>query len=178
MSMGMSIGMTTVANSAVNPVMNADTAAGADDQPVIGWPKITATISGETDGTLVINGVLHPCWAPRTDVLRTGMIARCVATAVSLRRPVRVEITESGQSWSVAVRPDGIVQELDKHGRIVGTEVDLLPIEGGCRRCGESNPVTARQCNGCGVAEPLGVLAAEPYAIASQPRASSRTNRS
>jgi len=153
----------------MSAAINVDTTARADDQPVISWPKITATIMGETDGTLVINDVVHPCWAPRTDVLRTGMIARCAATAITLRRPVRVEITERGQSWSVAVRPDGIVQELDKSGRIVSTDVDLLPVEGCCRACGGSNPVTARHCSGCGTAEPLGVLAAEPYAIASQP---------
>ena len=138
--------------------MRADTAAAVDRQPVIGWPKISATITGETDGTLVINGRVHPCWAPRTEVLRIGMIARCAATAITLRRAVRVDITEDGQSWSVAVRPDGIVQELDKSGRIIGADTDLLPVEGGCRACGRSNPVIARNCGGCGIEEPLGVL--------------------
>ena len=152
------------------------TAAHTDDQPVIGWPKITATITGDTDGTLVINGVVHPCWAPRIDVLRTGMIARCTATAITLRRPVRLDIAEGDQAWSVAVRPDGIVQELDKHGRIIGTDADLLPVRGGCRACGESTPVTARHCSGCGTAEPLGVLAAEPYATTT--RTDRRTDRS
>lgn len=163
----MSLGISTV---------NADAAADAGDQPVIGWPKITAKITGETDGTLVINGVVHPCWAPRIDVLRTGMIARCAATAITLRRPVRVDISESGQSWSVAVRPDGIVQELDKRGMIISTDGELLPVEGCCRACGETNPVTARHCSGCGTAEPLGVLAAEPYPIASV--SDRRTDRS
>jgi len=158
----------------MSAVINADIAA--DDQPVIGWPKITAVIGSETDGILVINGVAHPCWAPRADVLRTGMIARCTATAATLRRPVRVDITEGDQSWSVAVRPDGIVQELDKDGRITGAGDDLLPIAGGCRSCGESNPVTARQCSGCGTADPLGVLAAEPYAVTAA--SDRRTDRS
>lgn len=160
----------------MSTVINARPAPSAEEQPVIGWPKITAAIISETDGSLVINGVVHPCWAPRTDILRTGMIARCAATATTLHRSVRVEITEGGQAWSVAVRPDGIVQELDRHGRIIGPDADLLPVHGGCRACGEPNPVTAQHCSGCGTADPLGVLAAEPYAIASQ--SDRRTDRS
>ena len=139
----------------------------ADDQPVIAWPKITGTIDGGSDGSLVINGIVHPCWAETTDILRTGMIARCTATAITLGRTVRVDATEAGQSWTLAVRSDGIVQEIDKQGRIVPVDGELRPIEGPCRRCEQSNPVTVSHCVTCGVDEPLGVLAAEPYAIAS-----------
>lgn len=136
-------------------------------RPVIAWPKITATLESATDGTLVINGVMHTCWADNTDALRIGMIARCTATAITLGRPVRVDVSESGRSWALAVRPDGIVQEIDKQGRVVPVEGDLIPIEGRCRRCRQPNPVTASHCMSCGVDEPLGVLAAEPYAVTS-----------
>lgn len=140
-----------------------------DDHQVIGWPKITATITSESEGMLVINGIRYPCQAFDTDALRTGMIARCTATAITLGRPVRVDVTEPGQSWSVAVRPNGIVQEIDKQGRMIAIDADLLPVEGRCRSCGEANPVTAAACPGCGIAEPLGVLGPKPYAIASPP---------
>ncbi|GAB3918947.1 hypothetical protein GCM10011575_29010 [Microlunatus endophyticus] len=143
----------------------------AADQPVIAWPKITATLGTgaeqTVEGTLVINGVPHRCRAASTDLLRTGMIAKCTATAIMLGRPVRVEVIEAvqtddrapSQSWTLAVRPDGIVQELDSRGRIVGTGDDLLSIEGPCRGCGISTPVTSTRCTSCGTAEPLAVAA-------------------
>lgn len=134
----------------------------ADDQPVIAWPKITAAIDDESSGTLVINGVVHPCRAETIEALRTGMIARCTATAIRLGRAVRVDVTESGRSWALAVRPDGIVQEIDRQGRIVPADGELGPIEGSCRRCGDPNPVSATHCAGCGTGEPLSVLATEP----------------
>jgi hypothetical protein len=119
---------------------------------------------------LVINGIVHPCWAGTTDILRVGMIRRCTSTAIRLGRPVRVEVAEAGNSWSLAVGPDGIVRELDKQGRIVPGEAALSPIEGPCRRCGNGCPVTVAACPTCGVDEPLGVLAAEPYSDAGQTR--------
>lgn len=139
----------------------------AADQPVIAWPRITATLGGGAEGTLVINGVVHPCRAASTETLRIGMIARCTATAIMLRRPVRVEVIEtvrsggrtSSQSWILAVRPDGVVQEIDGRGRIIDTDDDLLAIEGPCRQCGAATQVTASRCPACGTDEPLGVLA-------------------
>jgi hypothetical protein len=139
-------------------------------EPVVAWPRITATIDSETDGTLVINNVLHPCWAASAEILRTGMIARCAAVAITLGRPVRLDVTDSGRPLALAVRPDGVVQEIDGQGRIVPAESDLLPITGPCRRCRQPGPVTAAQCTSCGVEDPLGVLAAEPHPIASVDR--------
>lgn len=149
--------------------MSASTAVpdgkGGDDQLVIAWPKITATVGDGAQGTLVINGIVHPCQAPSTEVLRTGMIAKCTATAITLGRPVRVEVIEAGPdrarvsapSWTLAVRPDGIVQELDSRGRIPEPGDELLAAEGPCRHCGRSTAVTALRCAGCGGAEPLSV---------------------
>lgn len=138
-----------------------------DHQRLIAWPRITAAIDDETTGTLVINGIVHPCWAESVDVLRTGMIARCTATAMSLGRPVRVDVTEGGQSWTLAVRPEGIVQEVDSDGTIIPSDGFLSVVEGPCRRCRQINPVTATQCVRCGVEEPLGVLSAAPYSLRS-----------
>jgi hypothetical protein len=132
-------------------------------QNLIAWPRITATLDDRTSGTLVINGIVHPCWAESIDVLRTGMIARCTATAISLGRPVRVDVNEGGQSWVLAVRPEGIVQEVGSDGAILPSDGFLSVVEGRCRRCRHINPVTASQCVRCGVEEPLGVLAAAPY---------------
>jgi hypothetical protein len=151
--------------------MNTAPVMDAADQPVIAWPKITATLGagseGPAQGTLVINGVRHPCRAASTELLRTGMIARCTATAITLGRPVRLEVIEVVQidgrapsrSWTLAVRPDGIVQELDSRGRIVAAGDDLLPIEGPCRNCGTSTSVTSSRCTSCGTVEPLAVAA-------------------
>lgn len=147
--------------------MSSNASAGLNRQRgqrhVIAWPKITATIDDQSNGTLVINGMVHRCWAESIDVLRIGMIARCTTTAISLGRPVRIDVTEGNHNWALAIRPEGIVQEVGPDGAIIPTDGFLSVVEGRCRRCRHINPVTAARCIRCDVEEPLGVLAAAPY---------------
>jgi len=143
--------------------------------PVIGWPRIVARVGAggpsseqpddgtDTDrlpqvtGELVINGITMPCRAESVAVLRTGIIARCVQTAVALGRPVRVEVTEADRSWRLAIRPDGIVCELAPDNTI-GPVDGLAVAEGRCRSCLRINPVTAIRCERCGVEHPHDVF--------------------
>lgn len=120
---------------------------------VVTWPRISATVDDDATGTLVINGIVHRCASDSIESLRTGMVARCVTIAAALRRPVRLTVTEAGQSWPLAVRPEGIVQLVTDAGTIppaTGLAVD----EGRCRTCRRLQPVTAAACAQCGTREP------------------------
>ena len=120
---------------------------------VVTWPRITATVDADGTGTLIINGIAHRCASDSIESLRTGMVARCVTIAAALRRPVRLTVTEAGQSWPLAVRPEGIVQLVSDAGTIppaAGLAVD----EGRCRTCGRLQPVTAAACAQCGTRGP------------------------
>lgn len=117
------------------------------------WPKITATVRADATGSLTINGTEHPCQAATVEELRIGMIARCAGIAARLRRPVRVTAQDCEQTWTVAVRPEGIVQLVDENGTIppAGT---LTVQNGRCRSCHRPQPVTATTCHSCGTSEP------------------------
>lgn len=130
-------------------------------QSVAQWPRIVATVRGDGTGSLTVNGTEHACAAPGVEELRTGLIARCTAIAIQLGRPVRVEAVDDEQSWTVAVRPEGIVQTLSAGGTIpdaAGYSVH----EGRCRHCRRLQPVTAPRCAACGAEHPHDVDAIGP----------------
>ncbi len=120
---------------------------------VAAWPRVSATVHPDGTGTITVNGTERPCAAESVDELRTGMIARCATLAGRLRRPVRLAVADGPNTWTLAVRPDGIVQLIDDAGTIAPAD-DLAPQEGRCRVCRRLQPVTAATCPQCGIAEP------------------------
>lgn len=130
---------------------------------VADWPRITGTIRGSGDrvvhgfpvqvGTLAINGSERACEAGSVEELRLGMVARCVAIAVHLNRPVRFTVEDGSDTWILAVRPEGIVQLVDDAGMIPGAD-GLSVLEGRCRICRRLQPVTAVRCVQCAEPEP------------------------
>ncbi len=122
------------------------------------WPRISATVEDTGAGSITINGTERPCAAGSVNQLRTGIIAQCVTLASRLGRAVRLTVTDAAGTWLLAVRPDGIVQEVAPDGT-VGPEDGLLPLSGPCRSCGASQPVTAPICAVCDAEEPHDVTA-------------------
>lgn len=142
--------------------MNA-TQAVTRPERVADWPRITAALHGAGQrivhggpiqlGSLTINGTERACEAPSVDELRTGMIARCVAIAVRLRRPVRLTVNDGTQTWKLAVRPEGVVQLVDDAGMIPSAQ-GLSIHEGRCRICRRLQAVTEPVCVQCHTPEP------------------------
>lgn len=128
------------------------------------WPRITVTVRPDGTGSLNINGTEHPCRAASLDELRTGIIARCTALAGQLHRPVRIDAAEDGRTWSLAVRPGGIVQLIDDAGTI-GPADGLDVHRGPCRSCRTPQPVSAQQCQRCGASEPHTVEVVPPDGV-------------
>ncbi|MGW9114529.1 hypothetical protein [Microbacterium sp. NPDC055683] len=139
----------------------SETQAVRQPERVADWPRIAATVRTDGTGSLTVNGTERPCAAAGVDELRTGMIARCAAIAARLHRPVRLVVTDLAQTWTLAVRPEGIVQLVDEAGRIASAH-GLAAHEGRCRRCLRLQPVTAQRCEQCGVDEPHRVEA-DPF---------------
>jgi len=127
------------------------------------WPRIAAAVHNNGTGTLTINGTSRACAAESIAALRAGMIARAVALGNQLRRPVRLDVTENGQTYALAVRPEGYVQLVDADGTIPPPE-GLSVDEGRCRICRRLQPVTSATCVQCGEPEPLRVEVAPPGA--------------
>lgn len=76
------------------------------------WPKISVTLNADGTGLLTNQGRDHRLNAPDIDAARADVIARVVATARSLERPVRLNSTDPDGEWELAVHPDGTVTEL------------------------------------------------------------------
>ena len=142
-------------------------------QPVPGlhrvpeWPRLAAEVTADGTGTLTVNGQRRACAAESVAALRTGMIARAVAIATQLRRPIRLDVTEEGRTHALAVRPEGYVQLVDADGTIPAAD-GLSIDEGRCRICRRLQPVTSTRCVQCAVDEPLRVEVAplaEPNTI-------------
>lgn len=119
------------------------TRADASDYRVQAWPRLKAVVNPDGTGTLIVNGTHHPCKAASVDALRTGMTARAVTYARTLRRPVRMDVTDGPDAYRLAIRPEGYVQLLSDTGTI-NLHENLLVSEGPCRRCGHAQPVTLR----------------------------------
>ncbi|MFI8634262.1 FHA domain-containing protein [Microbacterium sp. NPDC077663] len=136
-------------------------------QPITGphsvpdWPRLAAAVAHDGTGTLTINGVNRACKAESVAALRTGVVARGVAIATRLRRPIRLDVTEDGRTHALAVRPEGYVQLIGADGTIPAP--DGLGIdEGRCRVCRRLQPVTSAECVQCHIEEPLRVEVAPP----------------
>lgn len=134
------------------------TQADAGDYRVQAWPRLEAVVNPDGTGTLAVNGTHHPCRAASLDALRTGMTARAVSYARTLRRPVRMDVKDGPENYRLAIRPEGYVQLLSDTGTIKLHE-DLLVSEGPCRRCGHAQPVTSGTCVSCDVHDLFGVEA-------------------
>ncbi|PPG28572.1 hypothetical protein C5E10_13310 [Pseudoclavibacter sp. RFBG4] len=122
-------------------------------QQLASWPRMVALVRPDGSGSLTINGTERACAAASLEELRTGVIARCVAYAIQLGRPVRLDVDETPHQWTLAVRADGIVQEVDETGSLPTAE-GLAPIEGRCRVCRHLEPVIADACSQCATPEP------------------------
>ena len=85
------------------------------------WPKISVTLNADGTGLLTNQGRDHRLNAADIDAARADVIARVVATARSLERPVRLKSTDPDGEWELAVHPDGTVTELDEQTRSAGT---------------------------------------------------------
>lgn len=120
---------------------------------VVTWPRISAAVYPDGTGSLTINGTSHPCAASSVDELRTGMVARCVTVASALHRPVRFTVTEADATWSLAVRPEGVVQLINEDGTLDPPD-GLAVDEGRCRACRHLQPVTSRACTRCATKDP------------------------
>lgn len=160
--------------------MNA-TQAVRQPERVADWPRIAAALHGAGTrivhgssvqiGSLTINGTERACEAESVEALRTGMIARCVAIAIRLRRPVRLTVSDGPQTMNLAVRPEGIVQLVDDAGMIPPAH-GLSVHEGRCRICRRLQAVTEPVCVQCHTpephrveAEPIDVHAVVPAAV-------------
>ncbi|GEK22896.1 FHA domain-containing protein [Cellulomonas xylanilytica] len=120
------------------------------------WPRVRADLRTDATGTLSVNDVDHACSAASVARLRAGVLARCVAVATTVHRPVRLEITDSLGTQQLAVSPDGTVRGAHDDGTV--DAVAEPPVEASpCRRCDVPQQVTTTTCASCGVLEPLRV---------------------
>lgn len=120
------------------------------------WPRILAGVQPDGTGTVRVNGVERACAAESVEGLRTGIIARAVAIATALGRPVQLHVTEGGAVWPLAVRPNGVVHALSASAT-VPTDNGLSPAEGRCRGCRRLQSVAELRCARCGISDPHAV---------------------
>lgn len=117
-------------------------------QPIPTWPRISAVTRQDGTGQLTINGVEHQLAGVDVDQLRNGIIARCAQLAGRLGRPVPLVVTDDDQSMNLAVRPDGVVQQLSAAGTVPDPD-GLQPVAGPCRQCGTVQSVAVTECPTC-----------------------------
>lgn len=141
------------------------------------YPRLDATLRADATGELTLNGTSRQLVAPTVEQLRAGITTRCASTAATVRRPVRLHVTDVEGTYDLAVHPDSLVQELSTDG----TVEDLDPNEpryvgeAPCRVCTHAVPLNLTRCPNCGAADPLDVVAA-PFSIGSPPEPSERTD--
>lgn len=141
------------------------------------YPRLDATLRPEATGELTLNGTSRQLVAPTVEQLRAGIITRCASTAATVRRPVRLHVTDVEGIYDLAVHPDSLVQELAADG----TVDDLDPNEpryvgeAPCRVCAHAVPLNLSRCPNCGADDPLDVIAA-PFSVASPPEPTERTD--
>lgn len=120
------------------------------------WPRIEIRIRGAREGSFLFNGVEYQLQADDLTQLRPRLLARAVAQANVLGRPVLVEVSEAGVRQELVVVPDGRVLPVDGLDDI--EDPDLLPpVMGPCRWCGEAMAIDALSCDLCGRADPHGL---------------------
>jgi hypothetical protein len=131
----------------------------SEAQKVGGWPRLQVEIRSEAQhvtAVLRINGAPQGCASSTVEGMRAGIIARCATLAATLSRPVAVDVDEAGQSYRIAVRPNGVVQSIDA-GNTIADASRLTPVNGPCRQCQQLVVVTAASCGACGIDQPLRV---------------------
>ena len=133
----------------------------ADSVP--GWPTVRALVRDDGTGTITITGTERPCAAPSPNQLRLGIAARCAALAVDLGRPVRLTVTEGDQVLHLAVRPQGVVQQLGPDGTI-DPAGNLEAQVAACRLCGHRQPISTTTCPACALHNPHQVETADALA--------------
>jgi hypothetical protein len=126
------------------------------------YPRLDAILRADATGELTLNGTSRQLVAPTVEQLRAGIITRCASTASTVRRPVRLHVTDIEGTYSLAIHPDSLVQELAPNG----TVADLNPAEpryvgeAPCRVCEHAVPLNLTRCPNCGASDPLDVAAA------------------
>ncbi len=136
-------------------------------ESVPGWPTVRAMVRADGTGTITITGTERPCAARSPDQLRLGIAARCAALAVDLGRPVRLTVTEDDQTLYLAVRPQGVVQELRSDGTI-DPAGNLAAQVAACRSCGHHQPITTTTCPACTLHNPHQVETADASTTAAR----------
>jgi pSer/pThr/pTyr-binding forkhead associated (FHA) protein len=125
------------------------------------YPRLDAILRADATGELMLNGTSRQLVAPTVEQLRAGIITRCASTASTVRRPVRLHVTDIEGTYSLAIHPDSLVQELAPDG----TVPDLNPTEpryvgvAPCRVCEHAVPLNVTRCPNCGASDPLDVAA-------------------
>lgn len=123
------------------------------------WPRFTAVISEPSAEHSRVTIEMKFIGKPKTKTAPTAYLARAMilsaaaSRAAEINRPIMVNVNpDSADPLRLAVRPSGIVQEVDEDNRI-GDSQDLLPAEfpcficftkttliGACVKCEEERP--------------------------------------
>ena len=94
------------------------------------WPKITATLNADGTGVLTIDGRDQPLDGADVDTARSVVLERVTATAATVGRPVRLHSSDPDGDWTLAVHPDGHVDELAARPAAVAPAMPVVAIAG------------------------------------------------
>lgn len=123
------------------------------------WPRLDAEVRSNgvsVEAIVRYNGTPSSCAAPTSDVMRAGIIARCVQHARALNRPIAAHINDGGTVYDLAVRPTGIVHQA-RPGDPLPPADGLEAMHSPCHQCGHPASVADTVCPQCGTEEPLRV---------------------
>lgn len=81
--------------------------------PVPSYPVIYVNVAADGSGHLNVAGQHHDYPVGSPEYTRRGVTAFATELAGELRRPVRMQITDSQGQWLVAVHPNGAVTDLE-----------------------------------------------------------------
>lgn len=120
------------------------------------YPRIEAILRRDGTGELTLNGTSRQLVASTVEQLRAGIITRCAATAATLRRPVRVHVSDVEANYNLAIHPDCLVQELAPDGTVQDLDPTVPRYVGAapCRICGDEVPLNLTRCPNCGTSDP------------------------
>lgn len=120
------------------------------------YPRIEAILRRDGTGELTLNGTSRQLTASTVEQLRAGIITRCAATAATLRRPVRVHVSDVEANYNLAIHPDCFVQELAPDGTVQDLDPTAPRYVGAaaCRICGDEVPLNLTRCPNCGTSDP------------------------
>ena len=94
------------------------------------WPKITATLNADGTGVLTIDGRDQPLEGADVDTARSVVLERVAATAATVGRPVRLHSSDPDGDWTLAVHPDGRVDELAARPAAVAPVMPAVAVAG------------------------------------------------